>query len=111
MNFDPRDAELREQFRRLRQQDQQRAPSFSSLTARAARPWAFNYRLVAVALSLLLVLAIVAFIRSRRPTASLEQLSQWRSPTGSLLRTPGAQLLDTTPRFGGNLNLLKTEIR
>ena len=110
MNFDPRDAELREQFRRLRQQDQQRAPSFSSLTARAAWSWAFNYRLLAAALFLLLVIA-VAFIRFPRPTASLEQLSQWRSPTGSLLRTPGAQLLDTTPRFGGNLNLLKTEIR
>lgn len=37
------------------------------------------------------------------PAASAPLITAWRSPTDFLLRTPGEEILSTTPSFGGDL--------
>lgn len=52
--------------------------------------------------------------RHKRPAARSYQpamlISEWRSPTGFLLRTPGEQLLKTVPRVGESLFEIKLRI-
>jgi hypothetical protein len=108
MSFDPRDDELRQHFQSLKQQDEQRAPAFRRPSQTAGR-WRPNYRFVALALILLAGIAFtIARRRSTPDETVIAQLSQWRSPTRSLLRTPGSQLLQTLPNFGG---LIKQEMK
>jgi hypothetical protein len=101
MSFDPDDADLREQFQRLKRQDEGLAPAFRRPSPSAGH-WRFNYRFLALAL---ILIAGVAFTIARRQQpldeANIAQLSRWHAPTDSLLRTPGSQLLQTLPRFGG----------
>lgn len=128
MNFEPDDAELREQFQRLKRQDEGMAPSFSSQwdelnpRARTYRGWTLNYRLAGAALAILLLAGILLAIHNRGqarlakpPEATLAELSGWRAPTDWLLRTPGGQLLQTVPRLGepliGSRNLSNTETK
>ena len=101
MSLDPVDADLREQFQRLKQQDKDRAPAFR----RPASPgghWRLNYRFAALALILIAGIVFTIARRQQLPDeAVIAQLSHWRAPTDSLLRTPGSQLLKTLPTFGG----------
>ncbi len=101
MSFDPGDDELRQHFQSLKPQDEQRAPAFRRPAQPAGR-WRLNYRFVALAL---ILLAGILFTITRRPStpdeAIIARLSQWRSPTRSLLRTPGSEFLQTLPQFGG----------
>jgi hypothetical protein len=67
-----------------------------------------NYRFVAVALILIVGIAFTILRRQQLPDeAVIAQLSHWRAPTDSLLRTPGSQLLRTLPRFGGLMKEMK----
>jgi hypothetical protein len=107
MSLDPLDTELREQFQRLKQQDEIRAPAFRRPVQPAGR-WRLNYRFVAVALILIVGIAFTILRRQQPPDeAVIAQLSHWRAPTDSLLRTPGSQLLRTLPRFGGLIKEMK----
>ena len=74
----------------------------------AAGGWRLNYRFVALALILILGIAFTIIRRQQSPDEMvIAQLSRWHAPTDSLLRTPGSQLLQTLPRFGGLIKEMK----
>ena len=103
--IEPGDAELREQFQRLKRQDEGRAPAFRRPLTASGR-WRVNYRFAALALILIAGIAFAIVGRQQPPDeAIVAQLSRWHSPTGSLLRTPGSRLLQTLPRFGGFMEM------
>jgi hypothetical protein len=100
------DDELRSRFAELRSSDAARAPDFHGVLERASRRATRVERnnrrwLSPVAVSLAAAAAIVLTIgltmRSRQRRAFVPvTLSIWTSPTASLLRTPGAELV-TSP--------------
>ena len=100
---DELEKELARRFADLGRADEASAPPLSSVLSRtrpkrALSPWA----LPAAAAALLAVLVLVAFPHSApRHPAAMTELAQWRSPTSSLLDTPGSDLLRETPRVGG----------
>jgi len=128
MKADHDDGEFRQLFRQLAEEDEQLARPFPAYLeamrrrAAAARRGKPSRRLAAAALaaSLLAGSAVAiwrqarparphaefsiaeSFRRSARPHAAvgIGELSSWRAPTDSLLRTPGDQLLRTVPRVG-----------
>jgi hypothetical protein len=118
--------EIREQFQRLRRQDERLARPFSAL--RPARPERleagqrhqvrrrgdFRRRLAAAglaaaALGLILAAGVGTLhwlrLRAAEPPAAdaIVRLGDWRAPTDWLLRTPGDQLLRGVPRLGAPL--------
>jgi len=99
------DRRLRERFQTLKREDRASTPDFSP-QPHSRGVWVLNYRLAAVALVIVL-LAGFAVTRLRYHGApgevSIAQISNWHSPTDSLLQTPGNELLQNVPRFGGNL--------
>ncbi len=98
------DRDLRERFLAARAEDERAAPSFAALLASAAARGGSRSRisrlvLAALAAALLLVLLPQP---GRRPRPELEpSITEWRSPTDFLLRTPGREVLGAIPRFGG----------
>ena len=112
MSTERDDAELREQFRRLRRQDESVGRPFSAFRQEArrrapvARPGHLRHRLAAAALGLALAAGVCAlhWLRpgpERLPEeAAIARLAGWRAPTDSLLRAPGDQLLRGVPRLG-----------
>lgn len=98
------DPDLRAQFDHLKRQDALSARPFAAQWEEARRHATRRRpmpRLAAIAAALVLV-AIASFLihdRTPRPSA-VAAITQWQSPTASLLRTPGSQLFTTTPRFG-----------
>jgi hypothetical protein len=101
MSFHGDDADLREHFQRLKRQDDAEAPPFRR-PAPPAGCWRLNYGFVALALILIAGIAFAIMKRQQPPDqAVIAQLSRWHAPTDSLLRTPGSQLLQTLPKFGG----------
>jgi len=109
MSLDHDDTRLREKFQLLKRQDQALAPEFARYwdalrrQPRTHRVGTLNYRFVSAAVALILLIGIGLGIwkNSSAPAeATIAQLSEWRAPTDSLLRTPGGQLLRTLPRFG-----------
>lgn len=103
----PNDRDLRERFSELRRQDHAHAGEFSSLLHRA-RPHANPIRRlsvwVAVTAGLAVTIAVVVTSIPRsghRNTGSPEMsITEWKSSTDFLLRTPGLELLRTIPRIG-----------
>ncbi len=96
-------SEIRERFRRAHEHYESLAPSFSELLDRPRRSYR-SYRMVAAALvvAMLVFTAVIYIIRFDRPQprrldADLSTISTWRSPTDFLLKTPGNELLKTTP--------------
>ena len=94
------DDDLRSRFHKQRELDETAAPRFRIPRSRASRP-----RFV-VAAAMLVILASVASligVRSRSVTftesdrATVQSVAAWQPPTRFLLRTPGNQLLTTTP--------------
>lgn len=115
MSLDHDDAGLREKFRLLKRQDQALAPEFARYwdalrrLPRTHRVWTLNYRFVSAAVALILLIGIGLGIWKKNSSpaeATIAQLSQWRAPTDSLLRTPGGELLRTLPRFGDQTSSL-----
>jgi hypothetical protein len=123
------DDRLREQFQRLRRQDERLARPFSAprsaQPARPARPAAgqrprarrrgsFRHRLATAALAAAaLGLALAAGVgtlhwlrlRAAEPPAAdaIVRLTHWRAPTDWLLQASGDQLLRGVPRLGAPL--------
>jgi hypothetical protein len=125
MSAEHDDAEIREQYQRLRQQDERLGrPLDTFLPAWRRLPRRQPYRrqaasrghlrqlgprLAAAALALALAAGVGALLRLRpRPAppseeAVIARLSHWRAPTDSLLHAPGDQLLRGVPRLGESL--------
>jgi hypothetical protein len=90
------DRDLRDAFARLRDAERRSVPQFAVGHVRRSIP-----RLAFAALALLLV-AGGAFIARRKPHDAPQTtvtISTWRAPTDFLLKTPGRELLDSTPRL------------
>ncbi len=88
------DAELRDAFHRLREEEMARAPRFRPRPA-ATHPsivWRF-------AAALLLIVAIALVLPLRRNPPAVESIVTWKAPTDVLLRTPGREVLSTVPRI------------
>jgi len=102
----PDDRDLRELFAELRREDQAQAGEFGILLSRPRRR-ANRIRLsvwAAVAAGLAVTIAVVVMLipRSGRRNMSGPEISitEWKSSTDFLLRTPGLELLETVPRIG-----------
>ncbi|HLX06249.1 MAG TPA: hypothetical protein VKY89_00150 [Thermoanaerobaculia bacterium] len=113
MSADRDDGELREQYRRLRRQDESLARPFSVPRQAARRQSRTRSRghlrqlLAAAALGLAVAAGVGALLwlrpRLAEPSAAaIARLSQWRAPTDSLLQTPGSQLMRSVPRLGAS---------
>jgi hypothetical protein len=99
MTEDRVERDLAARFRRLRDEDDSRAPAFRTLSQAAGRTAPRGPRrvflLVAAAAAIPIVVTILMV---RRPTeADANAISAWTSPTGSLLDTPGSELYGETP--------------
>ena len=102
----PDDRDLREWFAQLRRQDQAQAGEFGSFLQRA-RPRANRMRLsvwgaVAAGLAVMIAVVVMSIPRSGRRTFGGPEISitEWKSSTDFLLRTPGLELLQTVPSIG-----------
>lgn len=100
------DDELRSRFAELRAADEAGAPDFRGVLDRAAQRtpgisrtgWRSPSRItISLAVAAAVVFAIGLTIQSRQRRAFVPvNLSIWTSPTASLLRTPGSELI-TSP--------------
>ncbi|MGH7655585.1 MAG: hypothetical protein ACREN6_13070 [Gemmatimonadaceae bacterium] len=100
------DDELRARFEALRVADQQHTPGFRRVLDRSNQPLADDSRAgprwrLPVTLSLAAAAVTVFAISLTRDTASwraaaVRPLATWTSPTASLLRTPGSELLESS---------------
>jgi hypothetical protein len=102
----PNDGDLRERFAELRRDDQAHTGEFSSFLHRA-RPRANPIRLsvwvaVAAGLAVMIAVVVMSIPRSGRRNIGSPEISitEWKSSTDFLLRTPGLELLRTVPRIG-----------
>ena len=94
------DDDLRSRFHNLRELDESAAPRFRVPRSRASRP-----RFVVAAAMLVILSFVVTLIgvRGRSVTfsesdrATVQSIASWQPPTRFLLRTPGNQILTTTP--------------
>lgn len=108
------DGELRDQFQRLRRQDERLARPFSTprqAAGQRSRPRSrgqLRRRLAAAALGLALAAGAGSLYWLRPRIAELPEadaiarLTRWRAPTDSLLQAPGDQLLRGVPRLGAS---------
>jgi len=107
----PNDRELRERFAALRRQDQERAGEYATFLRRAprratstratsTRAWAASGATVSLVLALFAAWLFVG--RSARIASGGRQASitEWKSSTDFLLRTPGEEVLRNVPRIG-----------
>jgi hypothetical protein len=97
------DRDLKQRFDALRRADAAAAPDFEAIVRRPVtrrRPVAFRAVLVAAT-----VLAAIGGVRlATRPTrADIPSVMTWRSPTATLLRTPGQELLHDIPTLRSSL--------
>lgn len=109
MNPDDRNPDLERLFAEARAREEASAPDLDGLLARprSARRVATPARRASLALAAVLVLGATALLVRGRvrsagpgrggPEPPAETLMAWRSPTASLLRTPGAELLGGVP--------------
>jgi len=107
----PDDDELRARFEALRQEDRGRAPDFRGMVdrARAGRslPRRSGIPLLRIAAAAAIVLAVAIGVRKARQHSvsprdgsggsfgadDTVSISRWKSPTASLLRTSGSEVL------------------
>ena len=96
------DEPLRARFDELRDADERGAPAFHAVLTRSASPaspgvgrrWPLR---VALALAAAVIVLAVGLAReSRRRDVKLQPLATWRSPTASLLRTTGIELISSS---------------
>ena len=98
------DLDLRQRYEELRDEERRSVPPFivpRPRPALSARRWA---PLAAAALLLIVSLsAVLLSLRARRPSftaadrSAARAIAEWRPPTEFLLRTPGRELLTSTP--------------
>lgn len=96
----PDDRDIRESFAQLRRDDERQAPSFVKTWEAAAARTGKRPALALAAAAIVLIAGALWIVAPQQPARPAAALSQWRSPTASLLETPGRQLLRTTPRLG-----------
>ena len=102
----PNDRDLRERFAELRREDQAHAGEFDSLLHRArlrANPIRRSVWVAAAAgLAVMIAVVVMSIPRSGRRNNGGPEISitEWKSSTDFLLRTPGLDLLRTVPRIG-----------
>ncbi len=108
MNDDRDEKEMRELFQALRREDERVAPPFSrsweSALARMRKPsrsWRPLRAIAAATVLTLLGVFAVFFVHPTRPPELGVVVSEWRSPTNSLLKSLDDPLLKTVPRLGG----------
>ena len=111
MNTDQEEKNIDKQIRELGQEDQCFTPSFfktwdaaSSRSRKRRQSWR-HARVAALLLVIAgLVIVPIRFLRKSPISANglneILTLSQWQSPTDSLLKLPGEQLLKTVPLLG-----------
>jgi hypothetical protein len=95
------EGDFRARFEELREEELRFAPRFRVARRRRLAP----RRLIAAAAAalILLVLVVAIGVRSRRTTfsasdrAAVRSIAAWHPPTEFLLRTPGSEILLTTP--------------
>ncbi len=105
MTLDDDETDLRRAFAALRREDEAEAPRFDSvLTAGQASRDRRRLPLLAGSAALMgVIVFVVVAVAVRRPASTPPRVAafeQWTAPTDFLLRTPGRELLETTPRFG-----------
>jgi hypothetical protein len=97
------ESELRQRFDRLRAEERSGVPRFSVPRRQTRR--SLTWRLIAVPAALLLIVALFVITRPRpvafsdSDRAAVRSVSAWHPPTDFLLRTPGSEMLSTTPRI------------
>ncbi len=104
------DRDLRARFNALRRVDAGAAPDLEALIENTSPPRRHRVILPAAAAAAA-ILMLVAGLRSMasRPSAEYTlprgeaSLLAWRSPTASLLQTPGMELLQTVPTLESSL--------
>ena len=93
------DNDLRERFAELRAEERRTVPPFGA-TRRSQRRLVPRPRLVVLTLLLLVALAVTRSRETRFTAADravAREAAAWRPPTDFLLRTPGQEILATTP--------------
>ena len=110
------DADLQVNFEALKAEDARAVQPFATsweaarLSVRRRHGW-LRVPAVAAALTLLLAAAIAVYIHPASHPA-IDDISRWQSPTASLLKTPGSELLTDMPRIGEPvIPLVKDEIK
>lgn len=97
------DADFKAQFEALKEEDARAARPFDTSWEAARRSvkgghgW-MGVPAAAAAVTLVLAAAIAVSIRPASP--AIDEISRWQSPTTSLLKTPGSELLRDMPRIG-----------
>jgi hypothetical protein len=103
---DDAEADLRQAFAALRREDAEQAPPFDGVLT-AAQLRRGRRRLAPVlgglAASVAAIVIVVVVVAVRHPPSTpppAAGIEQWTAPTDFLLRTPGREILETTPRIG-----------
>ena len=111
---------IKDLFDELKEEDKRLAPSFAKVWGAAASRGEKSHhprralRTAVAAATLIVVIgfAVIFYRQSSRPRTpptaeSAMLLSEWRSPTDFLLRSPKDQFMKTVPRLGESLFELK----
>ena len=94
---------LHERFAELRAEERRVVPRFDAMPRERRRRVA--WRMIAAAATLLLIVGISIMIRphptkfSDSDRAAARSVAEWHPPTDFLLRTPGSDMLTSTPRI------------
>ncbi len=97
------DGDLDQRFQELRVEESRSVPRFDPTRVARGRVMAWRGAPAMVVLLLFIALITTIGVRSRRPAfsegdrAAFHAVSAWQSPTDFLLRTPGSDILATTP--------------
>jgi hypothetical protein len=97
------ESDLRERFAQLRAEERRGVPRFERGARQRKRP--VVWRAIAAAATLLLLVIVSMTVRRHRvgfsdsDRAVVRSVAEWHSPTDFLLRTPGSEMLTTTPRI------------
>jgi hypothetical protein len=98
------EGDLRRRFARLREADQEQAPSFAQTYAgaRGRRHWRRMPRVGTLVVGAAAV-AVAAIWLGRTPSSTSDvtsTITTWRAPTDVFLRIPGSELLGAMPPLG-----------
>lgn len=97
------ESDLRERFAHLRAEERAGVPRFEPGPRERQRHVA--WRVIAATATLLLVVTLTIAIRphptrfSESDHAAVRSVAEWHPPTDFLLRTPGSEMLTTTPHI------------
>lgn len=100
------DSDLRERFAQLRAEERRGIPRFDSEPRGRKRHVAWRLIAATVALLLVVIMTVTTISIRSHPTtfsdsdrAVVRSVADWHPPTDFLLRTPGSEMLTTTPRI------------